>query len=105
MINEMKLTELDINYIILLVAFRTDSSSTRVSLIPAFYVVANGEKTYDNYVVANGEKTYGTIRFEQNFKIPSQKVNIKIVHIFDSAVNVDNTSDIDLISFYRDMMK
>lgn len=93
MINEMKLTELDINYIILLVAFRTNSSSPRVSLLPAFYVVANGEKSY------------GTIRFEQYFTALSQKINIKIDDNFDSAVNVDNTSDIDLISFYRDMMR
>ena len=93
MINEIKLTELDINYVILLVAFRTNSSSPRVSLLPDFYVIANGEKSY------------GTVRFEQKIMVPSQKVNIKIVHIFDSAVNVDNTSDIDLISFYRDMMK
>ena len=93
MINEIKLTELDINYVILLVAFRTNSPLTGVSLIPAFYVVANGKKTY------------GTVRFGQKIMVPSQKVNIKIVHIFDSDVNVDNTRDIDLKSFYRDMMR
>lgn len=93
MINEIKLTELDINYVILLVAFRTNSSSPRVSLLPDFYVIANGEKSY------------GTVRFEQYFTATSQKINIKINDIFDSAVNVDNIIGIDLISFYRDMMR